>query len=120
MYVNLFNARQTEQFLSASVEKDGKWLHLGRYFDPPSVRFNPEKVAEFLGMKVDDVFPISYDLRPHVIGNAPPVFGTIVKDPQRLTKEERSALNKKTPEEIEYIRKRLPPEWRDRWGRGEG
>src|SRR5947209_5524490 len=61
--IRLSDARKSEHFLSFSVEKEGKWFALGRYFDPWYHRANPEALANFLGMNIDDVFPIAYDLR---------------------------------------------------------
>jgi hypothetical protein len=87
--VALDNPRLTEHFITFSFEKNGKWFHLGRYFDPTYDKEGPEALAKFLGMPVDDVFPIGYDLRPHVAGGAPTVTGVIPKEPrERLSKDQ--------------------------------
>ncbi len=91
--VHIGYLRRTEQSLFCSLEKDGEWFNLARYFDPWYRRHGPEDLAKFLGLPVDEVFPISYDLRPYVFGNDPPVWGTITKEPrERLSREERHAL----------------------------
>jgi hypothetical protein len=56
-------------------------------------RSGPEELARFLGLHVDDVFPITVDVRRYVRGD-PALLTTIkLKEPQeRLTREERWAL----------------------------
>jgi hypothetical protein len=93
--VHVGYARRSDQFLGCSLEKNGKWFFLARYFDPMYRRQGPEDVAKFLGLPVDEVFPISYDLRPYVKGDEPPVWGVIPKEPrERLSSAERNALPK--------------------------
>lgn len=87
--IRLSDARRTEQFLSISIEKDGKWFSLRRYFDPGHHRAGPDALAEFLGLDVNDVFPIAYDLRPYAIGEDAAIVGLIPREPrERLSKDE--------------------------------
>ncbi len=86
--VDLHNLRRTEQLLYASFEKEGKWFGLSRYWDPWYKKKNPAALAEFLGLPLDEVFPITYDLRPHVIGTAPSATGVITKEPRERLSEE--------------------------------
>jgi hypothetical protein len=81
--------RSTEQFLALSLERDGKWFHLARYHDFDYDTRGPEALANFLGLVVDDAFPISYDLSRFVEGNPTALVGKIPKDPrERLSQDE--------------------------------
>jgi hypothetical protein len=91
--INENDPRSTEQFLALSIERDGKWFHLSRYHDFDYDTRGPEALANFLGLVVDDVFPISYDLARFVEGNPAALVGQVAKKPkQRLSKEELIAL----------------------------
>jgi hypothetical protein len=88
--IDFNNAAITEEFLCIELEKDGRWHHLTEYNLNDK---GPDNLAKFLGMSVDDVFPITYDLRPYVAGDEYPVVGKIYKTPRiRRTDEERSEL----------------------------
>jgi hypothetical protein len=83
----------TEQFLALSIERDGKWFHLARYHDFNYANLGPEALANFLGLAVDDVFPISYDLSRFVEGNPAALVGKVPRDPrERLSHDELIAL----------------------------
>lgn len=85
--------RLTQEFLTLSVENDGKWFHLKRYFDPGYGKSEPKGLAKFLGLDVDDVFPIVYDVTRHVAGNRDALKGEIPKKPKKkLSEDERIAL----------------------------
>ncbi len=91
--VDTGDPRQTEQFLTLTVYKDGKRFTLARYFDFDYADRGPEALASFLGLPVSEVFPISYDIRQYVIGDLAALCGTITKDPpEKLTREEIIAL----------------------------
>ena len=53
------------------IHRDGAWFDLARYFDPDPVERGPEALAHFLGLPVDEVFPISFDVREYVEGQPP-------------------------------------------------
>jgi hypothetical protein len=83
----------TEHFIHLSVERDGAWFPLARYFDGGYEDYGPTGLARFLGLPVDEVFPIEYDLRPFVLGESPALYGTIPKTPrERLDSNERIRL----------------------------
>ncbi len=85
--------RSTQHFLTFSIERGGKWFHLARYFDFGFATHSPEALARFLGLGVDDVFPISVDVRRYVRGDPAALALTVPKEPrERLTREEIWAL----------------------------
>jgi hypothetical protein len=91
--VDLTDPRITEHFISMSVEKDGQWFMLARYHDVFYAQNGPQALSDFLGLSIDDVFPISYDVREHVKGSAASAVGTILKEPrERLTRAQIMAL----------------------------
>jgi hypothetical protein len=85
--------RRTQQFLVLSVFQE-RWFHLARYFDFDFNERGPHGLADFLRLPVNDVFPITYDLRPFSIGERAALTGTIEIEPQeRLTRSELLALS---------------------------
>lgn len=100
--VSLWNVRQTRQFLTVSVELGHRWFHLVRYFDAARDRYGPAGLAAFLGLAVEEVFPISYDISAVARGLPEVVRGKIPAEPEeRLSEDE---LMRLTSEEDE------PPE----------
>jgi hypothetical protein len=87
------NPRSTQHFLTLSIEHDGKRFHLARYHDVGFPEEGPEALARFLGLHVDDVFPISVDVRRYVRGDPAALTAVVLKEPQeKLTREELIAL----------------------------
>lgn len=87
------NARMNEHFLTLSVEHNGKWFHLARYHDLDYGDRGPDALARFLGLLIDDVFPISYDVRKYAKGEADALTGTVSKEPRvRLSRAEIIAM----------------------------
>jgi hypothetical protein len=85
--------RRTEQFLTLSLERDGKWFFLQRYFDVMYAVMGPDALAQFLGLPVDDVFPIAFDLRLYSDGDPAALMGSVLKEPrEKLSEEEIMAL----------------------------
>jgi hypothetical protein len=83
------NARLTQHFLTLSVERNGRWFHLARYHDFDRDERGPEQLADFLGLPVTDVFPISYDISACAKGDPSALAGTIPKEPaERLSRAE--------------------------------
>ena len=81
------NAELNEHFVTLSLEREGRWFHLARYHDFDYPDRGPEAVARFLGLSVDEIFPISYDVREYVEGKPVTLAGTILKEPRvRLTR----------------------------------
>ena len=92
--VTVDNARLTEHFVTASLERNGRWFTLARYHDSNYGEFGPEALASFLGLPLDDLFPISYDIRAQVkCGDAAALAGQIPREPrERLTRAQIIAL----------------------------
>ena len=88
------NPRLTEHFLTLSVFRgDGRLFHLARYHDFDAAERGPAALAEFVGLPLDAVFPISYDLSGIVVGSSDVLRGTIAAEPrERLTRAEVIAL----------------------------
>ena len=87
------NARMTEHLLTISVENHGNWFTLSRYHDPDHERNGADALARFLGLNVDDVFPISYDISAAAKGNINALVGRILKEPrERLARSEIIAM----------------------------
>ena len=87
--VSLRNRRATEHFLCVSVEKHGHWFHLARYHDVDFAERGPAALAQFLGLPVGEIFPLSYDIG-HVAVGDPAVLRANVTEipPVQLTDDE--------------------------------
>jgi hypothetical protein len=87
------NSQMNEHFVTLSIERKGRWFQLARYHDPDYERRGPTGVARFLGLPVDDIFPISYDVRKFAGGQRAALTGTVLKEPRaRLTRAEIIAM----------------------------
>jgi len=87
------NSQLTEHFLTISLYHNDKWFTLARYHDINFSENGPEALAFFLGLGVDDVFPISYDLSRFAKGEQAALVGMINKEPrEKLTRAEIIAL----------------------------
>jgi hypothetical protein len=87
------NSRATQHFLTLSIERGGEWFHLARYHDVDFTKRSPEELARFLGLHVDDVFPITVDVRRYVRGDPAALTAAVLKEPrERLTDAELTAL----------------------------
>jgi hypothetical protein len=75
------NPRMNEHFVVVRVERNGQWFWLSRYWDIDYSRNGPEAVANFLGLSVDEVFPISYDVRNYADGDPTALVGSVLKEP---------------------------------------
>jgi hypothetical protein len=85
--------RRTEHFITLSLDHVGRWLFLERYFDIQYAKQGPEAFARLLGLPVDDVFPIYFDLRPYSEGDPAALKGSVPKEPrEKLSQKERMAL----------------------------
>lgn len=91
--ISLNNARRTQEFLVAWFEREGEWFELARYHDVDYDRRGPYQLASFLGLPIDDVFPIEYDITAVAIGDPSVLRGIIHATPEvHLTDEQRIAL----------------------------
>jgi hypothetical protein len=85
--------QKTQHFITISVERDGSWFHLARYFDPLRDQYGPMSLANFLGLSIDEVFPIAYDIRGVAEGPADVLSGSIAAEPaERLDDDQRMTL----------------------------
>jgi hypothetical protein len=53
----------TKHFLILSIEFNGAWFHLARYHDYDFNERGPVQLSEFLRKPIDQIFPITYDVR---------------------------------------------------------
>ncbi len=75
--IELNDAADTRKHLALSLFWRGKWV---AYFPPHDFgtgKQTPAALACALGLEVDDVFPISYDISNCCVGDPPVVKGTI-------------------------------------------
>jgi hypothetical protein len=85
--VKVANPKLNEHFITLSVERDGTWFTMARYHDIERNEHGPQALAEFLGLRVDEVFPISYDISRFSLGDPAALVGTIEKEPrEKLTR----------------------------------
>ena len=81
--IDVNNPRSTYHFLTLSIEKDGRWFVLARYHDFNYSENGPDALARFLGLPIDEVFPLAYDVTRFVKGNKTMLAGQILREPQR-------------------------------------
>ena len=87
------SARQMDHLLTVSIERAGKWFDLACYHDIDYANGSPEALARFLGLAVDEIFPISFDLRPYVAGDPALLQGSVPREPrERLSRDEIIAM----------------------------
>ena len=92
--ISLNDLRLTQQFLGITVYKNNyEKFFLARYFDIDYDCSGPEALTRFLGMRIEDVFPILYDISSIAVGHDVVIKGTIPQEPaERLPEEELSKL----------------------------
>jgi hypothetical protein len=84
------NPRLNEHFLTLSVERNGKWFALARYHDIESASRSPQALSQFLGVPIDEVFPITFDIREFAQGDPAALAGSVQKEPRGDCREPRS------------------------------
>ena len=86
--------RLNQHFLELSVfRSDGEQFYLARYHDFDAVERGPAALAAFLGLPLDAVFPIAYDVSSVVAGPPESLCCTITAEPrERLSRAELIAL----------------------------
>ena len=88
--IDEWHARRTRVFIDLAVYVHGDRFHMARYYDFNRGSHGPEGLAAFLGLAMDDVFPIAYDLTALVLGDAEALQGSIPREPlERPEFEER-------------------------------
>jgi hypothetical protein len=92
------NPKATKHFLQLIVFQSGKRFILARYHDFNWNSQGPQALADFLGMRIEDVFPISYDVSRFSTGDPAALVGKIEAEPrERLTRPEIIALAVRKP-----------------------
>jgi hypothetical protein len=88
------NPRLTRHFREISLERNGQWFHLARYHDYDCNERGPDALAQFLGLSVDQVFPIAVDLRQLVRCTDPTVLMSDIElnPSEQLSRKEVIAL----------------------------
>lgn len=87
--IDHLNPATIEHFLTLSVWNRKSWLHLARYHDFAHETEGPPGFCAALGLSIDEVFPIRYDLRQHVADKASVLCGEIPTQPRtRLSRAE--------------------------------
>jgi hypothetical protein len=85
--VDSSDPRSTQHFLTLSVWKGANTFAMARYHDFDAEERGPQALAKFLGLPVDEVFPISYDISQYASGKREALVGVIEKEPrERLTR----------------------------------
>jgi hypothetical protein len=91
--IDTTNHEFSKHFLTLSVEFEGDWFHLARYHDYDYDKRGPAQLSEFLRKPIDQIFPITYDIRPVFKGDFAALRGKIEKEPSvRLTRAEIIAM----------------------------
>jgi hypothetical protein len=91
--IDVDNPKRTEQFITLIVEKGGQWFHLARYFDHDFKKHGPDGLCGFMGLKADEVFPVSYDIRKFSGGKSAALLGTFTEIPRvTMARQERMDL----------------------------
>jgi len=90
--IALTNPKKTKHFLAVWIENHGKWFELARYFDVDYKRRGPQQLAAFLGLSVEEIFPMSYDITGIAQGDAATLQGQVEDPKERLTEDEIIAL----------------------------
>lgn len=91
--IDVDNPKRTEQFITLSVEKGGKWFRLSRYFDHDFKKNGPEGLSQFMGLDTGGIFPVSYDIRKFTGGKTAALLGTITEAPRVvMARQERMDL----------------------------
>lgn len=87
------NPRLTEHFLTLSILHNDKWFTLSRYHDFDYSTNGPDALAKFIGLDVDQIFPITYDISAYVKGDSSALSGKILKEPkEKLTRAQIIAM----------------------------
>ena len=87
--IDVNNPRSTEHFLSLSIFGARECFYLSRYHDLGYATNGPAQLAAFLGLNVDEVFPIQYDVSAYSRGDAAALRGAIRSSPrERLSRSD--------------------------------
>jgi len=91
--IDLENDLATRQFLQLSLSLNDRWFHVARYFDIDFENRSPSRLADALGLPLNQIFPIVYDLTHLVSGSSEVLHSKVLAEPDvRLSREERMKL----------------------------
>jgi hypothetical protein len=91
--VALGSETATREFLTLNLWHRDQWTGLARYFDVDHARRGPRALSQQLGLTVDGVFPILYDISAHAQGLEAVLRGSVEAEPKRrLSENERISL----------------------------
>ena len=91
--VHLRDPQHTKHILSLTVFDRRRSFTLARYHDFYARTHGPRALAKFLRLPLSSVFPISYDISEHCLGERSVLVGTIEARPkERLTRAQIIAL----------------------------
>ncbi len=83
-----------DHFLTVTINQNGEWFTLARYHDINRQIFGPNSLALFLGRTIQDIFPMTYDLRDILNADTEKLIGTIHEQPaNRLSRQELISLS---------------------------
>jgi hypothetical protein len=81
--IDVNDARKTEQFLQLRLALNGQWFWLARYWDVDYEKSGPQALAHFLGLPIDEIFPVSYDIRQYSAGDRNVLEGKVTREPRK-------------------------------------
>lgn len=91
--LDIKNPELTKHFLNLSIWIDGKWYHLPRYHDLGYLERGPTALSCLLKLDIDEIFPISFDVRRFSKGGEIILAGQVLKEPvARLSRAQLIAL----------------------------
>jgi hypothetical protein len=91
--IHVLDPYLNQHFLTIAIFKEGKWFNLARYHDVDYEKRGPARLADFLGLSTNEVFPISYDVSKYSRGIDRALSGEIPMEPKEvLTMEELYSL----------------------------
>ena len=91
--ISVRHVRATRQFIGVEIFHERKSYALQRAQSPMIPYLNAAGLADALGLRIEQVFPISYDLSGIAVGDAEIIKGSIEAEiPEELTEEARMKL----------------------------
>lgn len=94
--VNLTRPELNQYIVEISFLMNGEWFELARYHDFDASERGIKQLTQFLNKKIEDIYPISYDISQFCIGDHRSLVGNIRYEPDPyLTRDEVIALTVK-------------------------
>ena len=92
-YIDTENPAFSKHVLTLSIEGNGPWFHLARYHDHDYNQRGPKQLSKWLGKPVNQVFPMTFDIRHVFKGVSAALSGIIENVPrEKLTRDEIIAM----------------------------